>query len=429
MKAPKPVWLLKIQNLDVTEELAQHVVSVEYTDVKKGGSDELTITVQNRDRRWLKGWFPQQGDRIDCKLGYEGEPLLDCGEFQFDQLDFTTGTDVLQIRALAAAVGKPVRTRVDRAFENVTLRDIAQILGRELALEVVGDVADVKLGRITQKQTTLAFLHQLAEDYGYAFSIRGDKLVFFEIAKLDAAAAVLTIDVRDIEPGARFSAKAANTYQACELSFFDAQTKKSITVRVEADHARQKAVIDGRGEETKSAAPTLPTSTLRLGSKGDDVTKWQTFLASRGIDTGAIDGAFGPVTRASTLTFQRQQGLAADGIAGPETYRAAASVGFGAPTGPTTHSEVAGNVLRLTDTRVENVEQAELKARAALSAKNRVKSTGSGLTMFGRPRLVAGATMNITGIGNLDGKFCVEKSVHKADRRSGYKTTIEVTGV
>jgi len=35
------------------------------------------------------------------------------------------------------------------------------------------------------------------------------------------------------------------------------------------------------------------------------------------------DGVFGPLTEAATLAFQRSQGLAADGIAGPETWRAA----------------------------------------------------------------------------------------------------------
>lgn len=425
MKAPKPIWLLNYQNVDVSDELQEHVEGVTYTDVLKGASDELELTLQNRDRRWLKGWFPSMNDRVTAKIGYEGEALLDCGVFKVDQLDFTIGSDTAQLKCLAAAISKAVRTKQNRAFENTTLKEIADILTRELVLNLIGDIPDVQIARVTQSQTTVAFLHQLAEDYGCAFSIRGDNLVFFEIAKLDKAPPVATLDVTGIEPGAHFSAKAAKTYVACELTFFDAATKKTITVRVEAENARQKVLVDATDT---SAPPTLPTATLKQGSTGDDVKKWQTFLASRGIDTGAIDGVFGTVTRAATITFQRQQDIAADGVAGSETYRAALSVGFGA-NGPTTHAEAAGNVLHIDNERVENEEQAKIRAKAKLDAANRIKATGSGITVMGNPRLVAGATLIITGIGNLSGKFTIDKSTHKCDRSSGYKTTIEVTGV
>ena len=428
MKARKPVFLVSYENVDVSDELAPHIVSVEYSDVKKGGSDELTITVENRDQRWFNGWYPSPADHLTMKFGYEDEPLLDCGSFNVDQLDFTCGTDTVQIKALAAAVGKPVRSVVHRAFDDTTLKKIADTLASELALTVVGDVADVAIKRATQGETTLAFLHRLAESYGYAFSIRGDKLVFFEIGKLDKSPAVVTIDRKEIEPGARFSSKSAKTYIACELSFFDAQEKKKITVRVDEPNARQKVVVVDSAASSSSAAPTLPTVTLKSGSTGEDVKKWQTFLASRGIDTGAIDGIFGPVTRSATMTFQKQFGLVVDGIAGPETYRAAAAAGFG-DSGPKTHAEAAGNVLRI-ERRVETIEQAKLQAAAELAKANRVKVTGSGLVIVGRTKLVAGATLNITGFGDkVSGKFTVEKSTHKMDRNGGYKTSFDVTGV
>lgn len=125
MKASKATWLINYENVDVTDELAPHILTVEYVDHLKGKSDELTLTVQNRDQRWFNGWFPSEGDRISCKMGYEDEPLIDCGEFKVDQVDFTTGTDTVQIKALAAGVALPIRTTQNRAFENATLKAIA----------------------------------------------------------------------------------------------------------------------------------------------------------------------------------------------------------------------------------------------------------------------------------------------------------------
>ena len=61
---------------------------------------------------------------------------------------------------------------------------------------------------------------------------------------------------------------------------------------------------------------------LRLNSSGPDVTALQQALQAAGFSPGAIDGSFGPGTEAAVLGFQRSEGLAADGIVGPNTATA-----------------------------------------------------------------------------------------------------------
>jgi predicted chitinase len=58
---------------------------------------------------------------------------------------------------------------------------------------------------------------------------------------------------------------------------------------------------------------------LRRGDSGPGVLLLQQALARQGFAPGALDGAFGPRTQAALAAFQRAAGLAADGIAGPET--------------------------------------------------------------------------------------------------------------
>jgi peptidoglycan hydrolase-like protein with peptidoglycan-binding domain len=54
---------------------------------------------------------------------------------------------------------------------------------------------------------------------------------------------------------------------------------------------------------------------------GEDVKTWQTQMAKRGwrIDT---DGIFGPGAEAICRKFQAEKGIGADGIVGPDTWRA-----------------------------------------------------------------------------------------------------------
>jgi phage protein D len=424
-KAPKAVWFLTYENVDISDELAPMVTSIEYTDNLTGKSDEIQVNVENRDGRWINGWYPSEGDRIALKLGWEDQPLIDCGAFKVDEIEATGAPDAVSIHALAAKPAKPVRTITNRAFEDTTLRELAAKLSAELELVVVGDVADVKLGRVTQTGTTLAFLQRLAEQYGYAFSIRPPNLIFYEIAKLDAADAAIFLAKQDLLDY-HLKGKTQGTYVAIEFNYFDAQQKKNITVRIEADKARQAVIVgDGKGTGVLDTPPELPTQTLREGSKGDDVKKWQSFLRSRGLYDGAADGSFGPLTRAGTVSFQKSQSITADGVAGPETYRAALSAGYGPKTTDLTHTEAVGNVLRVSGRRAESIEQAQLMARAELAAANRLKVTGS-LTVRGRPNLVAGANINLTGLGRLSGKFSVEKSTHRMDRQGGYTTAVDV---
>ena len=65
-------------------------------------------------------------------------------------------------------------------------------------------------------------------------------------------------------------------------------------------------------------APT-PEPVLRTGSQGQEVTDLQSRLKTLGYYHGEIDGQYGAVTKDAVLTFQRINGLDADGIVGAET--------------------------------------------------------------------------------------------------------------
>jgi N-acetylmuramoyl-L-alanine amidase len=69
----------------------------------------------------------------------------------------------------------------------------------------------------------------------------------------------------------------------------------------------------------------LGERSLRVTSpmmRGEDVLAVQTTLSRLGFDCGHVDGVFGPDTESALLDFQRNCGLAADGVCGPFTARA-----------------------------------------------------------------------------------------------------------
>lgn len=69
-------------------------------------------------------------------------------------------------------------------------------------------------------------------------------------------------------------------------------------------------------------------TTLRVGSKGQDVVALQQLLASNSdmYPSGSQDGSFGPKTKSGVVQFQLAYGLTADGIVGSKTRNEVNSV-------------------------------------------------------------------------------------------------------
>ena len=85
--------------------------------------------------------------------------------------------------------------------------------------------------------------------------------------------------------------------------------------------------LDDRGEMAApqtadpgtAPAPTAPT--LRMMDRGPAVARLQDLLVAKGEDLVA-DGIFGRMTHEAVIRFQVDNGLAADGIVGPSTWKA-----------------------------------------------------------------------------------------------------------
>ena len=74
--------------------------------------------------------------------------------------------------------------------------------------------------------------------------------------------------------------------------------------------------------ESSFLAQSQDVLVLKQGSRGDTVRKIQQRLKNWGYYKGSVDGIYGAQTRRAVISFQRKNGLAADGIAGNKTLQA-----------------------------------------------------------------------------------------------------------
>jgi phage protein D len=207
------------------------VEDITYTDHLGGASGEIEVGLQDTLRYWQGPWLPSIGDTTNLKIGYEGEALLPCGDFEIDEYTLDGPPDKFKMRCLAAGITPAMRTTESKSFENVTLMDVAKEVAAANKLNLVGtaapfDVVHEVLNK--SRETDLEFLRRLARLHNYDFTVRGKDLIFWSRAALEATAPVFTIVRSDTE---RFEFKDHThmIYRSSEVRYFDPKSKKLIT--------------------------------------------------------------------------------------------------------------------------------------------------------------------------------------------------------
>ncbi|WP_296663512.1 phage late control D family protein [Paraburkholderia sp.] len=281
---PMPIFVLMYEQKDITNDVTPYVISVSYTDYLDGQSDELNVELEDTDDRWRNAWYPGKGDTLSLKIGYEAEPLLPCGSFEIDEIEFADPPSTVTIRGLATGVKKSVRTRQPHAYEQTTLAAIAERIARRNHLTLVGTIRDIRLDRVTQfQERDVAFLARLAREYGYVFKITGTKLVFTEHAALREADPVIRLGPSDLT-SIRLRDKIKDIYAQAKGAYHDPKTKKAVSNKLVANDDK-----DGKVAGTSTKPADKPRSgqeasgdTLRLsarsGSKAALETRTQAAL-------------------------------------------------------------------------------------------------------------------------------------------------------
>jgi phage protein D len=231
-----PRWILNYAGRDITADISRMVISIAYHDYLASRAGEIEVELEDRDRLWQGPWYPALGDKLNLLIGYGGEPLLPCGDFEIDQLELEGPPDVFRLRCLAAYVTPAMRTPNSAAYENQSLLQIASTVAGKYQLSVVGvaDPLNPIFARVTQKQESdLAFLTRLATSNGYDFTVRGGELVFYSRSALEAQPPLVTVTRGAVERFA-FENRTRRVYKAAQVAYQDPATRSLIAASVAA---------------------------------------------------------------------------------------------------------------------------------------------------------------------------------------------------
>lgn len=254
------------QGKDISQDISAYLLSVDYSDNTGDESDEVSFTVEDTNGLWRSDWMPAKGDKLTMSIGYD-DSMLECGTFTVDEIEMSGPPDVVSIRALAASIASPLRTKNSKAYEKQSLRQIAQQIASTYGYRIVDNANSAKIldeviiDRITQsRQSDLSFLQRVAGEYGVMFSVRDTNLVFTSVYDVETAKANGTLDRTDL---ISYSVKdtAVAIYKEAKVKHKSTKTNKVVESNVPT-----KFIYDGenKGPDSKSA------DTLEVRVKSDN---------------------------------------------------------------------------------------------------------------------------------------------------------------
>ena len=112
--------------VDISDEIAHSISSLNYTDNSKNAIDDLEIELENLDYRWLKEWYPDENAQLLVGIHEELENetnFLDLGTFYVDEPTFEDHK--LTLKCLALPLDQNIRDQKNSvAWERVTLKEL-----------------------------------------------------------------------------------------------------------------------------------------------------------------------------------------------------------------------------------------------------------------------------------------------------------------
>lgn len=248
MQARRANLTVVYDNKDITADLQPHLKAWHYTDNMSGESDDLQITLQDREQRWIGVWFPDKGATLRASVNrlnweWDGQvQALDLGQFELDEIEVSYPPSEVILKALsipegsASLRGEPK----NKAWEDTTLKKIAGAIAGDNGMSLFFDSDyDPSFDRLEQtEQTDLEFLQKQCIDAGLSLKIAEKKIIIFDDAKYEEAAPVATID-RLTSNIISYMGKTTldGVYKACKVEYTNAKTKKTYTHTFNAPNA------------------------------------------------------------------------------------------------------------------------------------------------------------------------------------------------
>lgn len=245
--------------VDISDEIAHSISSLNYTDNSKNAIDDLEIELENLDYRWLKEWYPDEDAQLLVGIHEELETetnFLDLGTFYVDEPTFEDHK--LTLKCLALPLDQNIRDQKNSvAWEKVTLKELVMQIANKHEMNAELYAENVFFERLDQnKETDLAFINRVVKEIGLNMKVSDDKIIIFDDEEMEKNDTIEVFNIKDYRIRS-FSLKKKNKeiYDKVEVSYYDPDKKKvvkEIITKEELDKRNEVTTGDSEEKESKT---------------------------------------------------------------------------------------------------------------------------------------------------------------------------------
>ena len=218
--------------VDISDEIAHSISSLNYTDNSKNAIDDLELELENLDYRWLKEWYPDENAQLLVGIHEEKENetnFLDLGTFYVDEPTFENNR--LNLKELVTQIANKHEMNAEIYAENEFFERLDQ-----------------------NQETDLAFINRVVKETGLNMKVSDDKIIIFDDEEMEKNDTVEIFNIND-ERIRSFSLKKKNKeiYDNVEVSYYDPDKKKVIKEIITKKELEKRNQVTTESSEEKSS--------------------------------------------------------------------------------------------------------------------------------------------------------------------------------
>ena len=242
--------------VDISDEIAHSISSLNYTDNSKNAIDDLEIELENLDYRWLKEWYPDENAQLLVGIHEELENetnFLDLGTFYVDEPTFEDHK--LTLKCLALPLDQNIRDQKNSvAWESITLKELVTRIANKHEMNAEIYTENVFFERLDQNQETdLAFINRVVKEIGLNMKVSDDKIIIFDDEEMEKNDTIEVFNIKDYRIRS-FSLKKKNKeiYDKVEVSYYDPDKKKVVKEIITKEELDKRNQVTTEEKESKS---------------------------------------------------------------------------------------------------------------------------------------------------------------------------------
>lgn len=218
----KAELILNYNQINISEDLKNYVEKFTYTD-SVDASDTISLTLQDREKKWIEGWIPNENDVISATIIFtekESKKLF-CGNFHIDEFTFSSMPAICQLNGVSSPVESNFKeTENTKTWENINLYTIAKEISEKYNLLLIYDAQkEINISKIEQNgQTDSSFLKDLCQKYGFGMKIYSEKLIIWNYKEYKNRSSVLSI-TPDMVAKWNYKSSIQGTYTGAKVTY------------------------------------------------------------------------------------------------------------------------------------------------------------------------------------------------------------------